>query len=72
MDDNTTVLKDRLPNAKWKCPHCGKINKMAPTAEEKLEDHLTYTEACHWCGYLHFWELHISDELKKKVLDLFS
>lgn len=71
-DIDVTILTDKLPDPKWKCPHCGKQNKMGPAAEEIIEEHFKYLEECHWCGYVHYWELHLSEKFKKKVLELFS
>ncbi len=71
-DIDVTVLINRLPDTKWKCPHCGKMNDTAPTAEEILEEHFKYIEDCRWCGYLHSWELRLTADFKKKVLALFE
>ena len=69
---DTTVLINKLPPVKWKCPHCNKINKTGPMAEELIEEYMFYLEHCSRCGYVHKWELKLTDDFKKKVLDMFE
>ncbi len=74
MDGNidVTILTDRLPDVEWKCPHCKSVNTMNVAAEEIIEENFKYIEHCPRCGYLHYWELHLSDKFKQKVLDMFG
>lgn len=67
---DTTLLVDKLPPVKWKCPHCGRMNKMGPAAEDIIEEFFFYMEHCWKCGYVHRWELKLSDNFKNKVLDM--
>lgn len=64
-----TVLKDRTMLKSWKCPHCGKRNKTGQYADEILLEHFKYLQHCS-CGYVHSWELELSDKFKKQVVDM--
>lgn len=64
-----TVLKDRTMPKSWKCPHCGKRNKTGQYADEILLEHFKYLQHCG-CGYVHSWELELSDDFKKQVVDM--
>jgi len=70
-DDNVTHLINKLPPVKWKCPHCGKMNRTGPAAEDLIEEFFFYMEHCTKCGYVHRWELKLTDDFKTKVLDMF-
>jgi hypothetical protein len=51
---------------KWKCPHCGRENKTSIYADECLLENFKYLEHC-WCGYVHCWELKLTEEFKKNL-----
>ena len=64
---DNTILKDRLMPKSWKCPHCGRRNKSGQYADEILLEHGKYLEHCG-CGYVHSWELELTDEFKKSIV----
>lgn len=63
-----TWLTDSLMSKKWKCPHCGRENKTSIYADECLLENFKYLEHC-WCGYVHCWELKLTEEFKKNVIE---
>lgn len=66
---DNTVLKDCGMPKVWKCPHCGRQNKTSKYAEGILLENLLYLEHCG-CGYVHSWELELSEDFKKKVVEM--
>lgn len=66
--DHTVLTNKTIPNT-WRCPHCGRRNKTGMYANEILMEHFKYLEHC-WCGYVHSWELRLTDDFKKKVVDM--
>ena len=67
--DETTLVNQTLPKT-WKCPHCRKRNKMDPYAEELLLEFFQVIRQCPNCGFLHIWRLELSEEFKRKTIDL--
>lgn len=63
-----TWLTDSLMPKKWKCPHCGRQNTTSRYADECLLENFVYLEHCG-CGYVHCWELKLTDQFKRKVID---
>ena len=66
---DVTVLVDRTIPKSWTCPHCGKRQKTGAYAEEILMEHFKYLEHCGNCGYVHAWELKLTDDFKRKVVE---
>ncbi len=66
--DHTVLTNVLIPNT-WRCPHCGRRNKTGMYANEILMEHFKYLEHCG-CGYVHSWELKLTDDFKKKVVDM--
>lgn len=67
--DETILVNTGLPKT-WTCPHCRKRNKMDPFAEEILMEHFKVIRQCGQCGYLHVWKLKLTDDFKRKVVDM--
>lgn len=65
--DHTWLTDSMIPKS-WKCPHCGRKNKTGKYADEILLENFKYLEHCG-CGYVHCWELKLTDEFKQKVVD---
>ena len=67
---DVTVLTDiGLPKT-WKCPHCGKRNQMGQYKEEELFEFFKTMQHCGQCGYIHLWELRLTDEFKRSVVNM--
>ena len=64
-----TWLDDQLMPKSWKCPHCGKRNTTSRYADEILIENFKYIEHCG-CGVVHCWELRLSDDFKRKVVNM--
>ena len=67
--DRTVVVNNFLPKS-WKCPHCGQRQKMSIYGDETLIEFGKHIQHCGTCGYLHIWELELTDDFKKKVVDM--
>ena len=67
--DRTILVNTLLPKS-WKCPHCGKRQTFIPSDEEILIRYGKLIRHCETCGYLHSWELKLTDEFKKAVADM--
>lgn len=65
--DVTELVDKGLPKS-WKCPHCGKRNKMDEFAEELLLRYFKVFRHCEQCGYVHMWELTLTENFKKEVV----
>ena len=65
-----TRLVDKGMPKTWKCPHCGNKNTTGQYADEILMEHFKYLEHCEQCGYVHAWELSLSDKFKDQVIAL--
>lgn len=63
-----TKLVNKLMPKTWKCPHCKRRNKTGMYADEILAENLRYVEHCG-CGYVHLWELELTDDFKKQVVE---
>lgn len=69
---DVTLLTDKgLPKI-WKCPHCGTRNMMGKYKEEELFEFFKTMQHCCYCGYVHLWELKLSDDFKQKVVDMLT
>lgn len=68
-DIDRTVLKDRLMPKSWTCPHCKTRQRTGEVADELLIEYGKYLQHCRLCMYVHIWELELSDEFKKQVVD---
>lgn len=64
-----TILTNRIMPKRWRCPHCGKQQKTGFYADEILLENFMYLEHCVQCGYVHIWELKLTDDFKKKVVE---
>lgn len=69
MIDETELVNRGLPE-KWTCPHCHKRQGFSSEAENILIGFRKYSEQCENCGYVHFWKLKLTDEFKKKVIQI--
>ena len=63
-----TELTDRGLPKTWECPHCGRVNKMDDFAEELLMRYFKVLRHCPTCGYVHCWELRLTEEFKHEVV----
>lgn len=66
--DVTTLIDEGLPKS-WRCPHCWKRNKTGQYKEEELFEFFQTMQHCSNCGYVHMWELKLTDEFKQKVVN---
>lgn len=67
--DETIIVDAGLPK-RWRCPHCGKTHKMDPYAEEVFMEYFTVLRCCGKCGHVHCWKLKLTDDFKKKVVNM--
>ena len=67
--DRTMIVDNVLPKS-WKCPHCGKRQKMNPYGDETLIEFGKHIQQCGTCGYLHIWELKLTDNFKQQVIGM--
>lgn len=67
-----TIIKDKGLPKTWTCPHCGKRNRMGKYKEEEFIMFGKTMQHCDRCSYVHLWKLELSDEFKKKVIDMFN
>ena len=67
--DRTMIVDNALPKS-WKCPHCGKRQKMNPYGDETLIEFGKHIQHCGSCGYLHIWELKLTDNFKQQVIGM--
>lgn len=67
--DETIIVNKSLPKA-WRCPHCGKHNKFGLYSNDIFMEHFKLIDQCGHCGYLHYWELQLTDDFKKGVMDM--
>lgn len=65
-----TILKDKGLPKTWTCPHCGKRNRMGKYKEEEFLEFFKTMQHCDRCGHVHLWELELSEDFKKKVIDM--
>lgn len=70
-DIDKTILVNNLCLPKtWKCPHCGWGSKMDIYAQQIFEEHGKVIKQCGTCGYLHIWELKLTDDFKEGVIKM--
>ena len=67
--DETVITNDMLPKS-WKCPHCGRQQKFSNEDGEIFLSFMQLIRHCENCGYLHFWKLNLTDDFKRKVVDM--
>ncbi len=67
--DRTILVNTLLPKS-WKCSHCGKQQTFAEFDEEILMRYGRFIRHCERCGYLHSWELQLTDDFKRKVAEM--
>ena len=67
--DETILVNCSLPK-RWTCPHCGKRTKMDPYAEEIFLEFFQVIRQCPACGFLHIWRLELTEDFKRKTIDL--
>lgn len=67
--DRTVIVDNILPKS-WKCPHCGQRQKMNPYGNETMIEFGKHIQHCKTCGYLHLWELKLTDNFKKQVVGM--
>lgn len=67
--DKTTLVNRTMPE-QWICPHCGQRNRTGLEANDILLEHFKYLQHCRTCGYVHFWELKLTDDFKQKVVNM--
>lgn len=68
--DHTWIINDLMPK-RWKCPHCHKMNTTGQYADEILLNYFKYLEHCG-CGYVHCWELKLTEDFKRKVIKVLT
>ena len=69
-DSDSTMIVDNVLPKSWKCPHCGKRQKMNPYGDETLIEFGNHIQHCGNCGYLHIWELKLTDNFKQQVIGM--
>ena len=69
--DRTVITNSILPKS-WKCPHCGQRQKMNPFGDETLIEFGKHIQHCKTCGYLHLWELNLTDDFKTRVVGMLA
>lgn len=67
---DVTIIKDKGLPKTWTCPHCGKRNRMGKYKEEEFLEFFKTMQHCDRCSYVHLWKLELSEEFKKKVIDM--
>ena len=67
--DVTTLVDQPLPK-RWTCPHCGKQTKMDSYAYEIFLEFFQVLRQCPSCGHIHLWRLVLTEEFKRKTIDL--
>lgn len=67
--DRTVITNNLLPKS-WKCPHCGQRQKMSPYGDETLIEFGKHIQHCGTCGYLHIWNLELTDDFKQQVVGM--
>ena len=67
--DETTLVDRSLPK-RWTCPHCGKQTPMDPYAEEIFLEFFQVLRQCPSCGHIHLWRLELTEEFKRKTIDM--
>ena len=67
--DRTVIVDNILPKS-WKCHHCGQRQKMNPYGNETMIEFGKHIQHCKTCGYLHLWELKLTDNFKKQVVGM--
>lgn len=65
-----TILKDKGLPKTWTCPHCGKRNRMGKYKEKGFIEFGKTLQHCDRCGYVHLWKFELSEDFKKKVIDM--
>lgn len=69
---DVTILTDKGLPKSWKCPHCGNRNMMSKYKEEELFEFFKTMQHCGYCGYVHLWELKLTDDFKRKVVEMLT
>lgn len=67
--DNTVIVNGELPKS-WKCPHCGKVNRLTKSDNTVFMQYMKFIRHCEYCSYLHFWELRLTDDFMKAVVQM--
>ena len=66
--DVTKLVNKGIPKT-WRCPHCGHVQRFGQYAEQTLFEYLRLLECCDRCMYLHCWELELTDDFKRKIVE---
>ncbi len=69
--DETHLIDKGLPKS-WTCPHCGKCNKMGRYKEEELLEFFKTLQHCDHCGYVHIWTLELTENFKRKTIEILT
>lgn len=69
--DETHLVDKGLPKA-WTCPHCKRRNIMGPYKEEELLQFFKTMQHCDFCGYVHLWTLELTEEFKRKTIEMLT
>lgn len=67
--DNTVIVNGELPKS-WKCPHCGKVNRLTKSDNTIFMQYMKFIRHCEYCSNLHFWELRLTDDFMKAVVQM--
>ncbi len=70
MSIDETILVDKGMPKTWTCPHCKKRQKIGIYKEEELMEFGKTLQHCDHCGYVHIWKLKLTDDFKKKVVEM--
>lgn len=69
--DETHLVDKGLPKS-WICPHCYRKNIMGPYKEEELLEFFKTMQHCDVCGYVHLWTLELTEEFKRKTVEMLT
>lgn len=69
--DVTRIVNKGMPKT-WTCPHCHKRDRIGPYKEEELIEFGKTMQQCGRCGYVHLWELVLTDDFKRGVVDMLN
>lgn len=67
--DVTHLVNKGMPKT-WTCPHCGKRDRIGRYKEEELIQFGKTLQHCGRCGYVHCWELELTEDFKRSVVDM--
>lgn len=67
--DETVIVDQELPDS-WICPRCGKKQRFDKIDHENFIEYMQLIRHCDRCSYLHHWTLKLTDDFKRKVINM--